>query len=262
MNYTVLGYTLCVIFSARIIIACPISLGRFKNALLVSFFRAVFEIVFLLPFVNRHTALLIIVLIAGTNLLESLFLRLAEKRNRGADANATKFLFSILSAILVFLISSLNLNFEPAQWAKVFYRSMSAWFLFLESIEPVSLGRVLLSFSGFLFSVFLINDGILLLLNKYQIIGSTEASASESVSTKNIQRGKVIGVLERAVLYLLMLTGDYSAIGFVLAAKTLVRFKELEDSKDFAEYFLIGTLASLGGTILIRFLLLFFMNGV
>jgi hypothetical protein len=37
---------------------------------------------------------------------------------------------------------------------------------------------------------------------------------------------------------------QYGALGLIVAAKALARFRGLED-RDFAEYFLIGTLASL-----------------
>lgn len=57
-------------------------------------------------------------------------------------------------------------------------------------------------------------------------------------------RGRVIGVLERIIMLTLILQNQFGAIGFVLGAKTLARFKGLED-RDFAEYFLVGTLASL-----------------
>lgn len=60
----------------------------------------------------------------------------------------------------------------------------------------------------------------------------------------DIARGRTIGVLERAVTLTLVLLGQYGALGLVVAAKSLARFKALED-RDFAEYFLIGTLASL-----------------
>ena len=40
-----------------------------------------------------------------------------------------------------------------------------------------------------------------------------------------------------------MLAGGLFAIGLVIAAKTLARFKQLDD-RDFAEYYLLGTLAS------------------
>lgn len=59
-----------------------------------------------------------------------------------------------------------------------------------------------------------------------------------------VVRGRAIGVLERALSLTLVLLGQYGALGLVIAAKSLARFKALEN-RDFAEYFLIGTLASL-----------------
>ena len=55
--------------------------------------------------------------------------------------------------------------------------------------------------------------------------------------------GATIGVLERLLIVVLVLTGSEAAIGFVVAAKTLARFRQLDD-RDFAEYYLLGTLAS------------------
>jgi hypothetical protein len=55
--------------------------------------------------------------------------------------------------------------------------------------------------------------------------------------------GATIGVLERLLIVLFVVTGSTAAIGFVVAAKTLARFKQLDD-RDFAEYYLLGTLAS------------------
>jgi hypothetical protein len=54
----------------------------------------------------------------------------------------------------------------------------------------------------------------------------------------------MIGVLERAIALTFVLLGQYGALGLLIAAKSLARFKALED-REFAEYFLIGTLASL-----------------
>ena len=55
--------------------------------------------------------------------------------------------------------------------------------------------------------------------------------------------GATIGVLERLLIVTFVLTGAQAAIGFVVAAKTLARFKQLDD-RQFAEYYLLGTLAS------------------
>ncbi|MBM3792121.1 MAG: hypothetical protein FJW35_17470 [Acidobacteria bacterium] len=56
-------------------------------------------------------------------------------------------------------------------------------------------------------------------------------------------RGRIIGLLERLLVFFFVLTGQMAALGFVSAAKGIARFKNLED-RDFAEYFLIGTMAS------------------
>ncbi|MGB9780063.1 DUF3307 domain-containing protein [Caldanaerobacter sp.] len=69
--------------------------------------------------------------------------------------------------------------------------------------------------------------------------------------------GKIIGIIERILMTTLVAMGQVAAAGFVIAAKSIARYKELDD-KNFAEYYLIGTmlsmlLALLGG-ILIRFL--------
>jgi hypothetical protein len=60
--------------------------------------------------------------------------------------------------------------------------------------------------------------------------------------------GSTIGVLERLLIVVFVLTGTDVAIGFVVAAKTLARFRLLDD-RDFAEYYLLGTLASVAVAI-------------
>jgi hypothetical protein len=55
--------------------------------------------------------------------------------------------------------------------------------------------------------------------------------------------GATIGVLERLLIVTFVLIGAEATIGFVVAAKTLARFRQLDD-RDFAEYYLLGTLAS------------------
>ena len=56
-------------------------------------------------------------------------------------------------------------------------------------------------------------------------------------------RGMLIGLLERTFLYFLIIFNQIGAIAVIIALKSLARFKELDD-KNFAEYFLIGSLLS------------------
>ena len=55
--------------------------------------------------------------------------------------------------------------------------------------------------------------------------------------------GATIGAFERLLIVTFILVNAVAAVGFVIAAKTLARFKQLDD-RGFAEYYLLGTLAS------------------
>jgi len=67
--------------------------------------------------------------------------------------------------------------------------------------------------------------------------------AAEFVDIIEINRGRLIGNLERLVLTIVVAAGSYAALAFLVAAKGLIRSEDLHD-RDFAEYFLIGSLAS------------------
>ena len=54
--------------------------------------------------------------------------------------------------------------------------------------------------------------------------------------------GGLIGTLERWLILVFVVLGQYEAIGFLLAAKSIIRFKDTETSK--TEYVLAGTLIS------------------
>lgn len=54
--------------------------------------------------------------------------------------------------------------------------------------------------------------------------------------------GKLIGIVERLLSLVFVLLGQYEAVGFIIAAKSLLRFAEGDKAK--SEYVLIGTLLS------------------
>jgi hypothetical protein len=60
--------------------------------------------------------------------------------------------------------------------------------------------------------------------------------------------GKYIGILERLFVFVFIVSDNWEAIGFLLAAKSVFRFGDLKESKDrrLTEYVLIGTLLSFG----------------
>ncbi len=61
--------------------------------------------------------------------------------------------------------------------------------------------------------------------------------------------GKLIGNVERLLTLTFVLMGRYEAVGFLIAAKSILRFGEKDNIK--SEYVLIGTLLSFGIAIII-----------
>lgn len=57
--------------------------------------------------------------------------------------------------------------------------------------------------------------------------------------------GRWIGLLERLMIYLLVLTGQAQAIGYLIAAKSVLQFGTVGDDRRMSEYVIIGTLASM-----------------
>ena len=75
-------------------------------------------------------------------------------------------------------------------------------------------------------------------------VGGAPCTPRSSVPTGAPARiGATIGALERLLIVAFVLVGAEAAVGFVIAAKTIARFKQLDD-RGFAEYYLLGTLAS------------------
>ena len=65
--------------------------------------------------------------------------------------------------------------------------------------------------------------------------------------------GRAIGQLERGLIFLLVLTGQSQGIGFLIAAKSVLRFGSVGDDRAVSEYVIIGTLASFGWAMTVAF---------
>jgi len=76
------------------------------------------------------------------------------------------------------------------------------------------------------------------------IAASVEHPAQSIVDVEEYNRGRLIGNLERIVLTIVIAGGSYAALAFLVAAKGVVRSGEFQNDRDFAEYFLIGSLSS------------------
>lgn len=68
-----------------------------------------------------------------------------------------------------------------------------------------------------------------------------------------LDASRVIGSIERVLVFLFVWLGQYSAIGFLIASKSVMRFPEMNknNQENNAEYYLVGSLLSFGISILI-----------
>ncbi len=71
--------------------------------------------------------------------------------------------------------------------------------------------------------------------------------------------GKLIGIIERVLTLTFVILNQYSAIGFLLAAKSILRFKETTGQKR-SEYVLLGTLLSFSIAIFIGIIIKVVIN--
>ena len=77
------------------------------------------------------------------------------------------------------------------------------------------------------------------------IIELVRPAALPAEPQEGLGAGEVIGILERLLVYTLVLAGSLASVGFIVAFKSAARFPQFKQQA-FAEYFLIGTLSSVG----------------
>ena len=103
--------------------------------------------------------------------------------------------------------------------------------------------HLLILFFGYLFVLFGGSLFVKILLKR------VSSSFVDNSNSGMARAGFYIGILERFIIFTFVLLSQYSAVAFILTAKSIARFEELK-SRDYAEYYLIGTLASTAIAIL------------
>lgn len=163
-------------------------------------------------------------------------------------------LWTLLIAVSHFIIDTIKIHCPKGLWSFVIDQLLHLCILAtISSIyEPTKeLPLQMIDCSNSFSTPFLIlaillcmkpaNILIKLILEKYQV--------GESEACNNIKNaGALIGNLERILTIVFILLGQYEAIGFIVAAKSILRFKETDTAK--TEYVLAGTFLSFGIAIL------------
>lgn len=75
-----------------------------------------------------------------------------------------------------------------------------------------------------------------------KILAEYKVQDERTVNDK--KAGRLIGTLERILMVIFVSIEQYSAVGLVLTAKSIARYEKISKNKEFAEYYLLGTLLS------------------
>ncbi len=156
--------------------------------------------------------------------------------NRFKRLKLIRLIFLLLYLIIfAFLISpSTIIHFNPILLDSLL--NLQPIFILLAFLSTVDWNYFLLVLSGLLLVLNEANIFIRYLMETLYLVPHHKSRKSEKIDTQEYNRGRVIGILERVLIYYFVLNNHLSAVGFILAAKGITRFKELED-RQFAEYF-------------------------
>ncbi|PAU93915.1 hypothetical protein CK503_09590 [Aliifodinibius salipaludis] len=161
-----------------------------------------------------------------------------EKRKKRLNRN--RILMLILHIMSVAVLCSPIFELSANELAANLLAGINVVFLPGIAITDGTVTAVYLFIFGFLM---VLNETNIILRYILKLVGLKSLGKTEEVDQKEYNTGRIIGLLERTFVFLFVLLNQFAAIGFILAAKGVTRFKDFE-SRTFAEYVLIGTLLS------------------
>ncbi len=167
-------------------------------------------------------ALIITILHFGTDVLKSYLQIKAERKNK--DINYF-FYDQALHLIILTTISALYLHLYSVNYIiDLSYNTVFIAFGFVLLSKPTNI---------FMKNIFLV----------FKIETPVDNTLDENASEKSLPNaGKLIGIMERYLVFSLILVSQYAAVGLIIAAKSILRYKSSYKN----EYILVGTLLSFG----------------
>ena len=102
--------------------------------------------------------------------------------------------------------------------------------------------------AGFLIATRAGGFAIGIFMERFNLPGLETKSVQDLEDRGLPEAGTWIGLLERTLGFVLILMGQFQALGFLIAAKSILRFQYARD-RSHSEYVIIGTLASVGWAI-------------
>ena len=209
--------------------------------------KGLWEFLLLVPIMNIPSGIFLLVLILTINTVSVWW----ENRVKGGvmaekgPAMLELSRFWVYAGILIMLIlfeplllgdNPLVFSQFPEVWESI--EVGKSWKIFSKEFLGIIAGMLILTNE--------VNHLIRYYLSKLKVKprkDNNSGDANEDFPFSGFTKGRVIGVLERAMIFMVVLANQLGAIGFILTAKGVARLKDLED-KDFVEYLIIGTFMS------------------
>lgn len=143
------------------------------------------------------------------------------------DRQLDKMIFLLDQALHLFMIAMIYLLSKhiAIDWLKEAQYSLKLILFLLLITKPVNI----------IFKLF---------FNKYQVKNTDD---DETITGA----GATIGLLERLIMGIFLLFGQFASIGLVFTAKSIARYDKISKNQAFAEYYLIGSLFSIISVLLV-----------
>lgn len=104
------------------------------------------------------------------------------------------------------------------------------------------IGIAEIAVGNWMLTILMIHKPANILIQK--VIGTYKPAIQQNDFKKDHNAGRLIGTIERIIMVILIFINQFSAIGLVLTAKSIVRYDRISKDEAFAEYYLLGTLIS------------------
>jgi hypothetical protein len=138
-----------------------------------------------------------------------------------------------------------------AYWGVQNNTQLNEWNVIANFFTVVGVSEVM--FIKWIFVLLVIHKPTNIAIQKFLIIYKPISNIGDKESINNA--GRFIGTVERIIMLIFLSIEQYSAIGLVLTAKSIARYDKISKEKDFAEYYLLGTLISTVSVIIVSFVL-------
>ena len=207
----------------------PITINKLISILLI-------QVIPLFIFNLTSRLILLIIILIGLN---TLFYYVENKKK---TLNGFRFLSLIILIIIAVIFSSSFFKLEFNTSLFEYIQNINLTFPFISKIEHFS--SIIIIMSAVLFLLNEVNFIIRFFFEIFKLLPKQNEDENNYVlDEREYNAGRVIGMLERILIFFFVFVGQFGAIGFIIAAKGFTRFKKL-DKREFAEYVLIGTLLS------------------